>query len=133
MLEHVHKRISKLYQQLCQQKKVGLIESHVMPDHVHMLLGIPPKFSVAMLVGYLKEKLATQIHRKALNVKRGFTGKKFWSSGYCVSTARFDEQMVHTYFRGQIESNRQENLFNQQPLLGACLKPPLCRWLLTQT
>ena len=113
MFGHVRKRIGKLFQQLCRQKEIGLIEGHVMPDHVHMLLSIPPKFSVAMVVGYLKGKSAIQIHREALNVKQGFTGKHFWSRGYCVSTIGLDEQVIRAYVRSQEESDRQEDLFNQ--------------------
>ena len=113
MFGHVRKRIGKLLQQLCRQKEIGVIEGHVMPDHIHMLLSIPPKFSVAMVVGYLKGKSAIQIHREALNVKQGFTGKHFWSRGYCVSTIGLDEQMIRAYVRSQEESDRQEDLFNQ--------------------
>ena len=113
MFGHVRKRIGKLFQQLWRQKEIGLIEGHVMPDHIHMLLSIPPKFSVAMVVGYLKGKSAIQIHREALNVKQGFTGKHFWSRGYCVSTIGLDEQMIRAYVRSQEESDRQEDLFNQ--------------------
>jgi len=108
----VRKRIGKMFQQLCRQKEIGLIEGHVMPDHVHMLLSIPPKYSVAMVVGYLKGKSAIQIHREALNVKQGFTGKHFWSRGYCVSTVGLDEQMIRAYVRNQEEQDRQEDLFN---------------------
>ena len=84
-----------------------------MLDHVHMVLSIPPKLSVAMAVGYLKGKSAIQIHREALNVKRGFTGKHFWSRGYCVSTVGLDEQMIRAYVKNQDDSDRQEDLFNQ--------------------
>jgi len=89
-----------------------LIEWHVIPDHVHMVLSIPPKYSVAMMLGYLKGKSAIQIHREALNVKQGFTGKHFWSIGYCVSTVGLDEQMIRACVRNQEEQDRQEDLFN---------------------
>jgi REP-associated tyrosine transposase len=108
----VRKRVGKVFQQLCRQKDIGLVEGHVMPDHVHMVLSIPPKYSVAMVVGYLKGKSAIQIHREALNVKQGFTGKHFWSRGYCVSTVGLDEQMIHAYIRNQEELDRQEELFD---------------------
>ena len=84
-----------------------------MPEHVHMVLSIPPKFSVAMVVGYLKGKSAIQLHRESLNVKRGYTGKHFWSRGYCVSTVGLDEQTILAYVRNQEELDRQEDLFNQ--------------------
>jgi putative transposase len=108
----VRKRVGKVFQQLCRQKDIGLVEGHVMPDHVHMVLSIPPKYSVAMVVGYLKGKSAIQIHREALNVKQGFTGKHFWSRGYCVSTVGLDEQMSRAYIRNQEELDRQEELFD---------------------
>ena len=72
-----------------------------MPDHIHLVLRIPPKFSVALVVGYLKGKSAIQLHREALGVKKGFTGKHFWSRGYCVSTVGLDEATVRAYVRNQ--------------------------------
>ncbi len=110
---HVRKRIGKIFQQLCRQKEIELVEGHAMLDHVHMVLSIPPKLSVAMAVGYLKGKSAIQIHREALNVKQGFTGKHFWSRGYCVSTVGLDEQMIRAYVKNQDDLDRQEDLFNQ--------------------
>ena len=110
----VRKRVGKVFQQLCRQKDIRLVEGHVMPDHVHMVLSIPPKYSVAMVVGYLKGKSAIQIHREALNLKQGFTGKHFWSRGYCVSTVGLDEQMIRAYIRNQEELDRQEELFAGQ-------------------
>ncbi|MGH8538518.1 MAG: IS200/IS605 family transposase [Gammaproteobacteria bacterium] len=110
---HVRKRIGKIFQQLCRQKEIELVEGHAMLDHVHMVLSIPPKLSVAMAVGYLKGKSAIQVHREALNVKQGFTGKHFWSRGYCVSTVGLDEQMIRAYVKNQDDLDRQEDLFNQ--------------------
>ncbi len=110
---HVRKRIGRIFQQLCWQKAIELVEGHAMLDHVHMVLSIPPKLSVAMAVGYLKGKSAIQIHREALNVKQGFTGKHFWSRGYCVSTVGLDEQMIRAYVKNQDDLDRQEDLFNQ--------------------
>ena len=110
---HVRKRIGKIFQRLCRQKAIELVEGHAMLDHVHLVLSIPPKLSVAMAVGYLKGKSAIQIHREALNVKQGFTGKHFWSRGYCVSTVGLDEQMIRAYVKNQDDLDRQEDLFNQ--------------------
>jgi putative transposase len=108
----MRKRVGKVFQQLCRQKDIGLVEGHGMPDHVHRVLSIPPKYSVAMVVGYLKGKSAIQIYREALNVKQGFTGKHFWSRGYCVSTVGLDKQMIRAYIRNQEELDRQEGLFD---------------------
>ena len=89
---HVRKRLGNIFRQLCRQKEIELVEGHALLDQVHMVLSIPPKLSVAMAVGYLKGKSAIQIHREALNVKQGFTGKHFWSRGYCVSTVGLESR-----------------------------------------
>ena len=109
---HVRKRLGSIFRQLCRQKEIELVEGHALLDHVHMVLSILPKLSVAMAVGYLKGKSAIQIHREALNVKQGFTGKHFWSRGYCVSTVGLDEQMIRAYVKNQEDLDRQEDLFN---------------------
>ena len=80
------------------------------PDHVHMVLRIPPKYSVAMVVGYVKGKSAIQIHHQWLGVQQGFTGKHFWSRGYCVSTVGLDEGAIRAYVRDQERLDRQEEL-----------------------
>jgi putative transposase len=79
-----------------------------MPDHVHVLLSVPPKYSIAMLVGYLKGKSAIHIHRKLQGVKKGFTGKHFWSRGYCVSTVGLDEDTIREYVKNQEELDRKQ-------------------------
>ena len=90
-----------------------------MADHVHLCLSIPPKFSVANTVGFLKGKSAIRIHREFLGRQKGFTGFHFWARGYCVSTVGLDEDVVREYIRNQEdEEKRQEQL----PLGG--LKPP---------
>jgi putative transposase len=110
MYGRTRKEIGKVIRQLCRQKDVELVEGHAMPDHIHLVLSFPPKHSIAMVVGYLKGKSAIHIHRKMLGVKKGFTGKHFWSRGYCVSTVGLDETMIRAYVRNQEELDRQENL-----------------------
>ncbi len=104
------KQMGQILRQLCRQKGVEIMEGHAVPDHIHLVLRIPPKFSVALVVGYLKGKSAIQIHREALGVKKGFTGKHFWSRGYCVSTVGLDEATVRAYVRNQEELDKQESL-----------------------
>lgn len=104
------KQMGRILRQLCRQRGVEIMEGHAMPDHIHLVLRIPPKFSVALVVGYLKGKSAIQIHREALGVKMGFTGKHFWSRGYCVSTVGLDEATVRAYVRNQEELDKQESL-----------------------
>ena len=103
------KQIGKILRQLCRQKGVEILEGNAMPDHIHMVLSIPPKYSVAMVVGYLKGKSAIQIHREMLGVKKGFTGKSFWSRGYCVSTVGLDEKTVREYVKNQDEHDKRQD------------------------
>lgn len=91
--------IGKIIRQLCCQKEVELIEGHAMPDHIHLVLSIPPKYSVSMVIGYLKGKSAIHIHRKAEGVKQGFIGRHFWSRGYCAGTIGLDEENIRAYVR----------------------------------
>ena len=72
-----------------------------MADHVHLCLSIPPKFSVAHTIGFLKGKSAIRIHRQFLGQKRNFGGLHFWTKGYCVSTIGLDEQLIRQYIRNQ--------------------------------
>ena len=88
--------------ELCRQKGIEIVEAHAMSDHIHMCLSVPPKYSIAMVVGYLKGKSAIRIHRE-LNQSKGFTNKNFWSRGYFVSTVGLDEQVVRDYIKNQEE------------------------------
>jgi putative transposase len=86
------------------------VEGHALLNHVYMVLSIPPKLSVAMAMGYLKGKSAIPIHREVLNVKQGFTGKHFWSRGYCLSTVGLDEPMIRAYVKNQEDLDRSGGL-----------------------
>jgi len=77
-----------------------LLEGHLMPDHVHMCVSIPPKYSVAHTVGFLKGKSAVRIHRELLQERR-MTGLHFWATGYSVSTVGRDEEKIRRYIRDQ--------------------------------
>ena len=76
-------------------------EGHLRPDHVHMLLSIPPKYAVAAIVGYLKGKSAIHIARTYRGKERNFTGENFWARGYWVSTVGADEGAIREYIRDQ--------------------------------
>ena len=106
----VRGEIGQIIRQLCRQKGVELVEGNATSDHIHMVLSVPPKYSIAMLIGYLKGKSAIQIHRRFQGVKRGFTGKHFWSRGYCVSTIGLDEEMIREYVKHQNQLDQQEEL-----------------------
>ena len=97
----LRKDIGRILRDLCVQHEVELIEGHAMPDHVHLLLSIPPKYSVSNTVGFVKGKSAIQIHRQYLGRQRNFTGFHFWARGYCVSTVGLDEEVIRAYIRNQ--------------------------------
>jgi len=103
--------VGKIVRELCRQYGVELVEGHAMSDHVHLCLSIPPKFSVANTVGFIKGKSAIRIHREYLARNRNFTGFHFWARGYYVSTVGLDEKVVRAYIREQEdEEKRQENM-----------------------
>ena len=108
---NLRKDIGKILRDLCRQQGVELVEGYAMKDHIHMLLMIPPKYSVSNTIGFLKGKSAIRIFRDYLRVKRNYTGRHFWARGYCVSTVGLDEEMIRAYIRNQEhEEKRQEQL-----------------------
>ena len=86
---------------LCKYKGVEIIEGHLMPDHVHLLLSIPPKMSVASFMGYLKGKSSLMIFDKHSNLKYKFGNRKFWAEGYYVSTVGLNEETIKKYIQEQ--------------------------------
>ena len=100
--------IGEILRELSRQKGFGLLEGHAMPDHIHICISIPPKFSVSQAIGYLKGKSAVRIHRSLLKQRR-MTGLHFWAPGYCVSTIGLDEATIKEYIRNQekLESDQE--------------------------
>ena len=93
--------IGQILRQLCNYKGVEIIEGHLMPDHVHMLVSIPPKYSVSQFMGYLKGKSSLMIFERFANLKYKFGNKVFWAKGYFVSTVGLDTKKVQEYIRNQ--------------------------------
>jgi len=103
--------IGKILRELCHQTGVELIEGYAMKGHIHMLLMIPPKYSVANTIGFLKGKSVIRIFRDYLQVKRNFTGRHFCARGYSVSTVGNDEEIIRKYIRNQeSEEKRQDQM-----------------------
>ena len=107
----VRKHVGEVIRDLCRQRGIEMVEEHLMPDHIHMCLSIPPKYSVAFAIGLIKGKSAVRIHRQVLGNKR-VTGLHFWSRGYCVSTVGLDEETIRKYIREQEALEKRQGEFN---------------------
>ena len=95
--------------ELAKRKGITIEEGHLMPDHIHMRISIPPKYAVSNIVGYLKGKSAISIARKFQGRQKNFTGEHFWARGYFVSTVGLDEEMVIEYIRNQEKVDEQRD------------------------
>ena len=93
--------IGEVLRKLCEYKGIEMIEGHLMPDHVHMLVAIPPKYSVASVMGYLKGESSLMIFGRHANLKYKFGNRKFWAQGHCVSTVGLNEATIAKYIREQ--------------------------------
>jgi putative transposase len=103
--------LGEIFHELARQKESRIVEGHLCPDHIHALIEIPPKYSVAQVVGYIKGKSAIAIARNYLGRKRDFTGQNFWAKGYYVSTVGRDEGTIRKYIREQeAEDKRLDQL-----------------------
>ena len=97
----LRQHLGEVFKELAKQKESRVEEGHLMPDHVHMMLSIPPKYSVAQIVGYIKGKSAIHLARVYGEKKRNFVGQHFWARGYFVSTVGRDETAIREYIRNQ--------------------------------
>ena len=101
--------VGGILRQLCLQKGIELVEGHAMPDHIHMLLSVPPKYSIVFTVGYLKGKSAIRFPRDLRRSRGTMFGRSFWSRGYCVSTVGLDEEVVKKYILDQEKTERDQD------------------------
>ena len=97
----VRKGIGEILRKLCEYRGVEITEGHLMPDHVHMPVAIPPKISVSSFMGYLKGKSSLMIFDRHANMKYKFGNRKFWAEGYYVSTVGLNEATIAKYIREQ--------------------------------
>ncbi len=103
----LRRELGEVFHELARQKECRVEEGHLLPDHVHMLMSIPPKYAVAQVVGFVKGKSAIHIARVFGGRRRNFAGQQFWARGYYVSTVGKDEQAVRTYIKEQEAADRQ--------------------------
>ena len=97
----IRQYLGEMFHGLARRKECLIEEGHLMPDHVHMLLSVPPKHSVSEVVGFMKGKSAIAIARTYMGKRRNFTGQSFWARGYYVSTVGRDEEVVREYIKHQ--------------------------------
>ena len=99
--------MGELLKDLAAQKECKILEGHLVSDHVHILISIPPKYSVSQVVGFIKGKSAIAIARNYMGRRKNFTGQSFWARGYYVSTVGKDEEAVREYIKNQEEEDKR--------------------------
>ena len=118
----IREDIGKILRKLCEQKDVEIIEAETCADHIHMLLSIPPKYSVAQIMGYLKGKSTLMIFDRHANLKYKYGNRHFWCRGYYVDTVGKNKKKIEEYIRNQLQediANDQMNLFESvDPFTG---------------
>ncbi len=102
----VRKFLGTVFHELAKQKECRIVEGHMPKDHVHMCIEVPPKHSVASVIGFIKGKSAIAIARQYSGKQRNFTGESFWARGYAVSTIGFELETVKKYIREQEETDQ---------------------------
>lgn len=114
--------IGKILRKLCEQKGIEIIEAEACPDHIHMLISIPPKYSVAQVMGYLKGKSSLMIFDRHANLKYKYGNRHFWCRGYYVDTVGKNKKRIEEYIRNQLQddiANDQLSLFESvDPFTG---------------
>jgi len=111
----LRKYLGEVMRRLAIQRESMVIEGHLMTDLIHMLISIPPKYSVSQVIGYMKGKSAIHIARAYIGQRKNFTGQHFWARGYYVSTVGLDEEVVRSYIKKQEQEDQrleQMNMFS---------------------
>lgn len=107
LFKELRKYLGETLKDLARQKGCKIEEGHLMPDHVHILISIPPKYAVSQVVGFIKGKSAISIARTYMGRKKNFTGQSFWARGYHVTTVGRDEEVIREYIRRQEEEDKR--------------------------
>ena len=100
--------IGLMLRKLCAYKEMEILEAEARKDHVHMLLSIPPKYSISQVMGYLKGKSSLMIYEKYANLKYKYGNRHFWCHGYYVSTVGRNKNAIETYIRNQLQEDHAE-------------------------
>ena len=97
----LRRHLGEVFRRLAAQRESEIVEGHLMPDHVHMMIAIPPKYAVSQVIGFIKGKSAIHLARVYGERKRNFVGQHFWARGYFVSTVGRDEAVIREYIKNQ--------------------------------
>jgi putative transposase len=114
LYKELRRYLGEVFRGLAAQKESAIEEGHLMPDPVHMMISIPPKYAVSQVVGYIKGKSAIHLARVYGERRRNFVGQHFWARGYFVSTVGRDEEVIRAYIRHQ---EREDERLDQMNLL----------------
>jgi putative transposase len=112
LYQELRRHLGEVLRKLALQKESKVEEGHLMPDHVHMLLSIPPKYAVSQVVGYIKGKSAIHLARVYGERKRNFVGQHFWARGFFVNMVGRDEEAIRTYIRNQEKEDQRLEQMN---------------------
>ena len=112
LFAELRRHLGGVFRPLAEQKESRIEEGHLMADHVHMLISIPPKYAVAHVVGFIKGKSAIHIARTFMDRRRNFVGQHFWARGYFVSTVGRDEAVIRRYIREQEAEDKRVDQLN---------------------
>lgn len=112
LYRELRQHLGEVFRRLAQQKESKVEEWHLMPEHVHMMVSIPPKYAVSPVIGFVKEKSAIHLARVYGEHKRNFVGQHFWARGYFVSTVGRDEALIREYIRRQEDDDKRLDQLN---------------------
>src|SRR6266849_1476575 len=107
LYHELRRHLGEVFRRLAEQKESQIEEVHLRPDHVHMMIAIPPKYAVSQVIGYIKGKSAIHLARVFGERKRNFVGQHFWARGYFVSTVGRDEAVIRAYIQRQEEEDKR--------------------------
>ena len=112
LYRELRRHLGDVFKQLAAQKESQIEEGHLQPDHVHMMISIPPKYAVSQVIGYIKGKSAIHLARVYGERKRNFVGQHFWARGFWVSTVGRDEGVIREYIRKQEQEDKRLDQLN---------------------
>jgi putative transposase len=107
LYKELRQHLGEVFRRLAEQKECHVVEGHLQPDHVHILLSIPPKYAVSQVIGFMKGKSAIHLARTYGERKQNFVGQSFWARGFLVSTIGPDAAVVREYIRNQEKEDQR--------------------------